>query len=419
MRMSLLQTFNQGLRSILNVQSQQAHTQNQISTGRRVLQPSDDPLAAARILQLEQEQSRLGQFQKNIDGIESNLMLEDTQLDAVGKLLIRVRELATNAGNGALSHSERQGLAAELETRLEELLNLANTRNTSGEYIFGGFQGEQPPFVKAIGGEGYYNYRGDDGQRFVQVASSTNIASGDNGKAVFVAVSSPRLAASAGVANAGDATISSGQVVDKAAFESSFSGQYEIRFLPPAPPADPAMDPPDSYEVVPINPDGTAGTPVVASAPFVSGEPIVFNGVELRIIGEPAIGDSFSIQPPANQNILDTVAKLAEGLRNYSDSPDDKLRISDLVGETLDNLDEAEAHVSGVRARIGARLNTLDSTRELHSGTALVNEEVLKDIRDLDYAEALTRLTMENFVLEAARQSFTKISNMSLFNFMR
>src|SRR5690625_5900717 len=92
MRMSLLQSFNQGLRSMLRVESQQAQTQNQISTGRRVLQPSDDPLAAARILQLEREQSRLDQFQRNIDGVESSLMLQDTHLDAVETLLVRVRE---------------------------------------------------------------------------------------------------------------------------------------------------------------------------------------------------------------------------------------------------------------------------------------------------------------------------------------
>lgn len=417
MRMSLLQSFNQGLRSILDMQSRQAHTQNQVATGRRVLQPSDDPLAAARILQVEREQSRLTQFQKNIDGVESSLMLEDTQLDAVGNLLIRVRELATRAGNGSLGYSERQGLAAELETRLAELLNLANTRNTTGEYIFGGYQGEQPPFVKAEGEGNHYHYRGDDGQRLVQVASSTWIAAGDNGQSLFVAVPSPRLATAAALENAGNATISSGQVVDQEMFQAHSGSRYEIRFLTPEPPADPT-GPPDHYEVVAIHADGSNDT-LVTSAPFVSGEPILVNGVELRIIGEPATGDRFTIQPPATQGILDTVAKLAAGLRDYGDSPDDKLRLSDLISESLDHINQAEAHISVARAQIGARLNTLDSTRELHSGTALVHEEVLKDIRDLDYAEALTRLTMENFVLEAARQSFTKISNLSLFNFMR
>ena len=72
-----------------------------------------------------------------------------------------------------------------------------------------------------------------------------------------------------------------------------------------------------------------------------------------------------------------------------------------------------------VRSRIGARLNTLDSTSALHDGTDLVNQKVLADVRDLDYTEAITRLTQENFVLQAAQQSFAKIAGMSLFDFLR
>ena len=95
------------------------------------------------------------------------------------------------------------------------------------------------------------------------------------------------------------------------------------------------------------------------------------------------------------------------------------MRLQDLIGETLDNLTNAETNVSTVRAQVGARLNTLDSTRDLHQGTELVSNKVMSEVRDLDYAEALTRLTQENFILQAAQQSFAKISQMSLFNFLR
>src|SRR5690625_4066800 len=212
MRMSLLQSFNQGLRSMLRVESQQAQTQNQISTGRRVLQPSDDPLAAARILQLEREQSRLDQFQRNIDGVESSLMLQDTHLDAVETLLVRVRELAVQAGGGSLSQAERQGLSAELETRLEELVNLANSRNPMEEYVFGGYQGSQPRFVAATDGSGLHQYRGDDGQRLVQVASSTRVATGDSGQQIFVSIPAARLEGRSDPANSGAASLGSGRI---------------------------------------------------------------------------------------------------------------------------------------------------------------------------------------------------------------
>jgi flagellar hook-associated protein 3 FlgL len=64
-------------------------------------------------------------------------------------------------------------------------------------------------------------------------------------------------------------------------------------------------------------------------------------------------------------------------------------------------------------------MNTLDSTRDLHDGVDAVNQKVLADVRDLDYAEAITRLTKEQFILQAAQQTFSKISNLSLFDFLR
>jgi flagellar hook-associated protein 3 FlgL len=90
-----------------------------------------------------------------------------------------------------------------------------------------------------------------------------------------------------------------------------------------------------------------------------------------------------------------------------------------LIAETLDNNYSAEENVSVVRSRIGARLNTLESTEALHAGTDLVNKKVLADVRDLDHVEAITRLTQENFVLQAAQQSFAKIAGLSLFDFLR
>src|SRR5690606_9588894 len=225
-RISLQQAFSQGLRGILNVQSQLFKTQNQISTGKRVLTPADDPVAAARILQLDQATAETAQFQKNIKGAQTSLELEDTQLDAVTNLLQRVRELTIQAGDGALSQSDRQGISAELGARMEELVALANTRSATGEYVFGGYKGEQTPFVG--NGSGYFTYRGDDGQRLAQVSPTTMVATGDSGNDVFVAVRSPRLQNSAAATNTGSATISSGWVADQTTFNASFTGDYTI-----------------------------------------------------------------------------------------------------------------------------------------------------------------------------------------------
>lgn len=400
-RISLQQAFTQGLRGILNVQSQLFKTQDQVSSGKRVLTPADDPVAASRILQLEQSSSEITQYKKNIDGAQASLSLEDSQLDSVGNLLARVRELAVQSGDGALSQTERQAIGAELNTRLDELVSLANTRSTSGEYIFGGYQGEQAPFVQS--GNSYV-YRGDDGQRAVQVSSSTVVQTGDSGKSIFVAVSSPRLTGSALAGNTGGATISNGQVIDKPVFNASFtSTSYQINFTSAT-----------TYDI-----QDAAGATVVTGATFTSGQPIQFNGAEFRIVGAPNTADSFRIQPPSTQSIIDTVSKLAAGLNSLSDSANDTLRMQDLVSESLDNLDSAITNISSIRAQVGARQNTLDSTRDLQTGVDLVNQKVLGDVRDLDYTEAITRLTKEQTVLQAAQQSFANISKLSLFDFIR
>lgn len=501
MRLSLLQTFNQGLRGMLNVQSKLYHTQNQLATGMRVNKPSDDPVAAAKILLLNDELSRLDQYKKNIDGAESSLALEESQLESITNLLTRVRELTIKAGSPGLTSTERSSITAEVRTRLDELAALANTRNTSGEYIFGGYKGEQAPFVASGSG---YAYRGDDGVRMLQISSSTYVAMGHNGRQLFEAIPLATVPSSNGVlvaraaavsTNAGTATVGNGQVTNAAQFASAFgagaSYRLEVSGYSAGPPetydydlfdrsgnnvtsvtganspisfggADFAISgaavpgdsftlsaptatisagnitdvaafrstftgptttfqisitgftAPDqySYDVL----DGIGAT--VASGTYTDGETLTFGGAEFRIVGG-AVGDTFQLSAPSSQSMLDTVARLANGLSVLGDSPDDMLRLQDLIAETLSNLENAEDNVGIVRAQVGARLNTLDSTREMHAGTELVSNEVMSEVRDLDYAEAITRLTLENTILQAAQQSFAKISQLSLFNFLR
>ncbi len=412
-RISLTQIFSRGLSGILNAQTQITKTQQQISTGKRVLTPSDDPIAAARILQLESEQARTVQYQKNIDGATTSLEMEEAQLEAFGNVLTLIREKVVQAGDGALSFSERQAIAEELATRLEELGALANSRSPSGEYIFGGYKGEQEPFVR-VGNN--YTYRGDDGQRFLQIASSTQVATNDSGNAIFMAIPQANVAVAADAGNTSAATISRGRVVNLAAFNATFTGPtatFQIDVT--------GFTAPDQYT---YNVVDSGGATVVTGATFTANEPFTFGGTEFRIAGDPigtapAVGDSFSLTPPTTQSVFATVGKLVDGLRAYGDSSTDKLRLQDLIGESLDNLDNAEDNINVVRSRVGARLNTLDSTAALHEGTDFVNQKVLADIRDVDPAEAISKMTQENFVLQAAQQSFAKIAGLSLFDFLR
>ncbi|HAW24898.1 MAG TPA: flagellar hook-associated protein 3, partial [Pseudomonas sp.] len=183
MRISTLQAFNNGVAGIQRNYSNATRTQEQISTGNRILTPADDPVASVRLLQLEQQQNVLSQYNSNLTAAKNSLTQEEVTLNSVNTVLQRVRELAVQAGNGALDPQDRKAIAAELGEREDELLSLMNTRNARGEYLFSGFQGKTQPFVRAA--DGSYSYQGDEGQRKLQIASSLGIPISDNGKSIF------------------------------------------------------------------------------------------------------------------------------------------------------------------------------------------------------------------------------------------
>jgi flagellar hook-associated protein 3 FlgL len=174
---------------------------------------------------------------------------------------------------------------------------------------------------------------------------------------------------------------------------------------------------PPTYEINTVPPGGSPA----ATGNYVSGEPIQFAGVEIEIVGTPGDGDTFTISAPSTQDVFTTLNKFVVGLQNPGGGTNAEQadRLQGLISETLDNLEASQTNISTTRAKIGARLNTLQSSSELQDGLGLVNKQILSEVRDLDYAEAISRLTQENLVLQAAQQSFAKISGLTLFNFIQ
>lgn len=145
---------------------------------------------------------------------------------------------------------------------------------------------------------------------------------------------------------------------------------------------------------------------------------LVFNGVVIKFDGLPTGGESIEIEldPDAQkQGILDTIASLRMTLEDPSSSNTD---IRDAVAVSLTNLDHGMISVDAARGNIGARLNVIESTLTDNEDVALVNKSVQAELRELDYAEALSRLSFQTIILEAAQQSYVKISGLNLFNKM-
>ncbi|MFE8069608.1 flagellar hook-associated protein FlgL [Marinobacteraceae bacterium S3BR75-40.1] len=408
MRVSTQQIFQSGIKRIQDVNVQLQKTQQQVSSGKRVLNPSDDPVAATRILQLNQDLARTDQFKKNIDLAENRLQQEDSTLGSVNDLLIRVKELTVKAGDGALNAQDRKFLASELRERLDQLAGLGNARNARGEYMFGGFKGAEAPFEQNVSGA--WVYTGDEGQRSLEVDDGVQVPINDNGKGIFVDVraNEPSFFTRASDQNKAEppATISAGLVMDKEAFGELYPEDIRVEFTRNV----------TSGAVTYSAYERNSGRELVTDEPYVNGEAISVAGAQFTVSGDPADGDTFFVQTAEKQSVFTTVEKLIDGLENYSPNPAYRQAFDNLLENSLANLDEAQNNVLEARTRVGARLNTVETTREFHADSELLNQEVKSDLEDLDYAKAVSRLSQQNFVLQAAQQSFAQVSRLSLFD---
>jgi flagellar hook-associated protein 3 FlgL len=284
--------------SMLDNQSRLSKTQLQLATGKRILTPSDDPAGATKALDLQRYLETNKQFLANMDVARARLEAQEVALTSVTDLLQRANELAIQGNNATASASDRAAIAAEVDQLLEQMLALANTRDSNGEYLLGGLQRASAPFERDPV-TGVVSYVGDAQQRQIQVSEVRRIADADAGQDVFMDV--------AGGASA-----------------------------------------------------------------------------------------------------FDLLAKLAADLRTPGSD------LSDSIG----NVKLAMEQVLDVRARGGARLNALDDLGNVNEDLAVTLESQLSEIRDLDYAEAVSRMNRQLLAFQAAQQSYVRLSQLSLFNYL-
>lgn len=218
MRISSSQLHAAAINTILSQQSALSNIQLQIATGRKILTPADDPAGAAKVLRLSQSESSTGQYEKNSDIAESRLRQEESTLTSATELIQRVRVLTIQANNDSQGNETRPLIAAEIKQRFAELVSIANTRDANNEYLFSGFQSQTEAFT--LNANGTVSYNGDEGQRFLQIGISRQVATGDSGAEVFGLVGSGNgeFINRPHAFNTGSGVINSNTVFDTAAY---------------------------------------------------------------------------------------------------------------------------------------------------------------------------------------------------------
>jgi flagellar hook-associated protein 3 FlgL len=399
MRISTRQIYTQGIEAFQQQQQKLAKLQEQISSGVRLNNPSDDPAAASRVLELEQDVSVLEQYQANINLAEQRLGQQDAVMKTYADLLNRVRELAIQGNNGPLDPTSRNAIATELDERLSEIYSLANTTDANGDYLYAGFQNGNLPFTQAITGSiSHVNFNGDAGTRSIQISKVRQMEIDVSGEDIFMRIPSAlALREIPAAANTGSAVIAPASVVDGSVY---LPGDYEIRFTAPG-----------VYDVF----DVAGGVNIVTGAAYVDSQDINFQGVQTSITGVPAAGDVFTVSAGQYQDVFSIVANLADTLRS---APSDTVRAAN-IAQSLVDLDAALEVSLNNRTTVGGKLNAIESQREENEAQVLVAKTTLSSLRDTDLAEAISQLTLEQTTLEAAQAVFARITSSSLFNFLK
>lgn len=397
MRISTAGTYQRGLDLMQRIQSALDHTQQQISTGRKILNPSDDPISASRLLEISESLSRLEQFDRNAVMARSRLQHEESVLGDVNNVLQRVRELALQANNSTQSDETRSLIAIEMRERLDQLVQLANQKDGNGRYLFSGNMDDTTPVARSGNS---FTYNGDQGRRLIQIGESRQVADGDPGSELFFRIRNGNgvFSATPAASNSGTGVVGPGSLQDPTQYDQ---GQYTVRFVDA-----------NNYEII----DSAAA--VVGAGVFQSGDTIAFRGIEFSLTGDPAAGDEFDVAPSRYEDMFSMIANLADAVESTVDGDTSRAAMINGINTGILNIDQVLGNSLDIRTQVGSRLAALDSQEDSNGAIALTLQAALADIQDLDYAEALSRLSQQMTILEAAQQSFIRTQNLSLFNYL-
>jgi|KBSSwiStaDraftv2_1062776.scaffolds.fasta_scaffold01791_11 flagellar hook-associated protein 3 FlgL len=390
-------TFQQNAMSQMQeLQAALAKTQNDLATSKKLHSAADDPAAMTQVNQLNITLSASTQYVTNGNSASTNLKLEEQAMADATNTLQGIRDLAVQANNAALTASQRQDIAVQMQQQLQDLQAIGNRKDSNGNYIFSGTASGTEPFSQ-VGNS--FIYSGASTVNQIQIASNQRVSAGDTGSSVFMNIPAGNgtFTTSAAATNTGTGVISVGTVVTPAAWVPD---TYTISFTTPS-----------NYQIT-----NGAGT-VVASGVYTDPNSIsLISGIKVPISGTPAAGDSFTVAKAGTASAFSTVSNLVATLNS---STLNNAQIATQIGGSLQQIDNAITHLNDVSASVGARINAITSSQTSAQSEQTNLTASISQLQDIDYAAAITQLNTEEISLQAAQASYASIAKLSLFNYLK
>jgi flagellar hook-associated protein 3 FlgL len=329
----------------------------------------------------------------------NRLTLEEQALQDVGALLQAIGERALQGKNDTIDANSRKMIATELRGQLNAMMDIANRRDANGEYLFSGFSTSAQPFVVSSGD---VTYAGDQSSRQLQIGPNQKVSDSHSGYEVFMGVAEGNgvFVTGGGATNTGTASIGSGSVNNRSQWVPD---DYTIHFLDAA----------GNYEIL----DGT--NTQIATGAYTQNGTISFNGVSVNMTGMPGLDDTFTVSRSRSEDVFTTIDRLITSLESNPTTSAERAQFHTDMAASIQQLHQTGDHVLGVRAEVGTRLSTLDTAADSREDRKVELQRMTSELRDLDYAEAITQMNQQLMGLQAAQASYTRISQLSLFDYLR
>jgi flagellar hook-associated protein 3 FlgL len=399
MRIATQQLFQGGTQSLGTAQAKVLESQQRLSGGQQRLRPSDDPINAETSLLITANLDRLARFERNQGSAKSRLQVEETAMAGLTENLQRLRELAVGLGSGILSEQDAPGIRTEIKALKDQALSIANERSPTGEALFAGSANIPEAFT--VGEDGKVTYLGTEAAREMQIGPGRVLELAPPGKALFGEVPSNRpLQLEVDDKNTGSAIFAQprlvptggalGEMPVTATYNATEPKKWDLTFG-----------------------DGSSGDAL--DQPGLLAIP----GAEVAFEGEPSDGDKVIFRADEAFDFFSVYDQLLIAVDEPRSDAASQARFQNRLQGAQDRLAAAEDQISTSRSVVGAKLSALDAEASVQSARRLELQAQKSVIDDLDFVSAITAFQQQLVALQAAQSAFTRISDLSLFNYLR
>lgn len=408
LRMGSANMYDNAIRNIGARQTSLSNLQENLTSGKRVVRASDDPVAAAQAERAMTRIARIQTEQRALD-VQTNAVAqaESSLGNAIG-LMQEMRTLMVSAGNGANSASDRLTIANQIQSLRDQLLEVANRKDTNGQPLLSALGSALTPFLGTQAG-------GFDGLPGQGAGSAVSIPNALDGDAAFMFQPQRDGVYNATLTMPTPGTRSLGTDGVRATDLSQVTGDnYTISFSAVGPGTGPGTT--TATYTITNTTTGVASPPVVVPD-FPSDKPVTIAvtgvpGLGFNIKGTPDNGDTITLTASAS-----VFSVVENAIRDIGGAPNSNAA-AQAVGQALANMDKGLERLQTVRSYAGELLNRADRITGDQKNRSIQLESDRSRAEDLDMIQGISDFQNQQTGYQAALQSYAMVQKLSLFNYL-